>query len=218
MIHFISVIFCDPEGLSERSLRVSALWALKVLVAHNGYGLLLLKGDVVFLRQERRGVFETNSSSTHSICIASKRPAELKYPSRLFFRCDDFGWERKYLYDPEDKAAYLYASFLELYSRKKASEVMAFITDVLYSVGVKCEFETPVYWQFNGEFYIQNAGVDHCGSDDHRKFVDLTTGNERRLLRFLFSADSFVITGNDNGKGNVDINVTYPHEEYYKGN
>lgn len=170
------------------------------------------------MKQERRGVFETNSSSTHSICIATNRNTELAYPAKLYFRCDDFGWERDKLNSPEDKAAYLYASFLDLYTRDKAQEVMAFIMETLEDVGVKCEFETPIYRNCDGGLYVQNASVDHCGEDDHRRFVDKTTSNRGRLLRYLFSNESFVLTGNDNSEYDVNIRALYPHEEYYKGN
>ena len=37
-------------------------------------------------------------------------------------------------------------------------------------------------------------------------------------MRYLFSSESFIITGNDNDDHSVDINVKYDHEEYYKGN
>lgn len=92
------------------------------------------------MRQERRGVFETNSSSTHSICIATNRNTELSYPAKLVFRCEDFGWGFDRLDTPEEKAAYLYASFLSLYSREKAQDVMAFIMETLDSVGVEPPF------------------------------------------------------------------------------
>ena len=171
------------------------------------------------MRQERRGVFETNSSSTHSICIATNRHTELVYPEKLYFRCDNFGWKFDKLTSPEDKAAYLYASFLDLYTRDKAQEVMAFIMETLDSVGVVCEFETPIYKNCgSGKFYIENASVDHCGEYDHGRFVDKTTSNKGRLLRYLFSNESFVLTGNDNSDFDVGICVQYPHEEYYKGN
>lgn len=171
------------------------------------------------MRQERRNVFETNSSSTHSICIATNRNTELTYPEKLYFRCGEFGWEVKRLTSPEDKAAYLYASFLDLYSRDKAQDVMAFIMETLQDAGVQCEFETPIYHTYgSGNTYIQNAGIDHCGEDDHERFVDKTTSNKGRLLRYLFSEDSFVLTGNDNCDADVDIKAFYPHEEYYKGN
>lgn len=171
------------------------------------------------MRQVRRNVFETNSSSTHSICIATSRNTELTYPAKMYFRCEDFGWARDKLISPEDKAAYLYASFLSLNSRDKAQEIMAFIMKTLDSVGVECEFETPIYRNYGGgEFYVQNASVDHCGEDDHQRFVDKTTSNKGRLLRYLFSNESFVLTGNDNSEYDVNICALYPHEEYYKGN
>ena len=172
------------------------------------------------MKQVRRCVFETNSSSTHSICIATNRNTELFYPTKLTFHCKDFGWKYDRLDTPEEKAAYLYASFLNLYSRKKAQKIMSFIMDTLYSVGVDCEFEKPIYRKCGNFVYVENASVDHCGEDEHRQFVDNTTKNKGRLLRYLFSGDSFVITGNDNcdSERAVDIQVTYPHEEYYKGN
>jgi len=171
------------------------------------------------MRQERRSVFETNSSSTHSICIATNRNTELTYPASLYFRCDDFGWEENELTSPKDKAAYLYASFLNLYDRNKAQKVMSFIMEALDSVGVACEFETPVYRYYSdGSFYVQNASIDHCGEGDHQRFVDKTTSNKGRLLRYLFSEDSFVLTGNDNIECDVSIRALYPHEEYYKDN
>lgn len=171
------------------------------------------------MRQERRGVFETNSSSTHSVCITTERHTELIYPNHLHFRCDRFGWGIKRITTPEGKAAYLYASLLSLYDRDKAQEVTAFIMDTLFEVGVKCSFDEPEYYFFdNGNFYVENAYVDHYGEDDHRQFVDLTTRNKGRLLRYLFSNKSFVLTGNDNDDHSVNIRVDYPHEEYYKGN
>jgi len=171
------------------------------------------------MRQERRGVFETNSSSTHSICIATNRNTELSYPTKLYFRCDDFGWKFDRLNTPEEKASYLYSSLLDLYSREKAQKAMAFIMETLDSVGIECEFETPIYRNYgDGVTYIQNASIDHCGEDDHQRFVDKTVNNKGRLLRYLFSTDSFVLTGNDNSDFDVDIHAFYPHEEYYKGN
>jgi hypothetical protein len=43
-------------------------------------------------RQVRYGVFETNSSSTHSICILTETE-QLSIPDRVEFECDEFGWE-----------------------------------------------------------------------------------------------------------------------------
>ena len=170
--------------------------------------------------QIRPSVFETNSSSTHSICITSD-PRSLSIPAKLTFRCDSFGWSWRELRTPEDKAAYLYSSMLNLHSRDEVNEMTAKITDALAREGIVCEFEEPEYRDYGGgDLYCTNADVDHAGADDHYRFVEHTVHNKNRLLRYLFSEDSFVLTGNDNDPDDrtVDINVPYKHEEYYKGN
>ena len=46
----------------------------------------------------RKGVFETNSSSMHSICISREGISGLKYPKKVFFKHGEFDRERKNLY------------------------------------------------------------------------------------------------------------------------
>ena len=48
-------------------------------------------------RQIRRGCFETNSSSTHAICIATEDV--LNIPKNIHFGFDDFGWEFGYYFN-----------------------------------------------------------------------------------------------------------------------
>ena len=166
--------------------------------------------------QIRRSVFETNSSSTHSICITSNRKyAELNIPASLYFRCENFGWEYRKLLSAEDKAAYLYASILSLYDKENAEIAKNTIWEMLGEEKIEATFEPPD-WSSYG--YCMNASVDHCGQDDHAKFVECILRNKGRLLRYLFSEQSFVITGNDNGYHDIEISVDYPHEEFYKGN
>ena len=170
--------------------------------------------------QIRSNIFETNSSSTHSICITSDRRG-LSLPAKLTFRCDYFGWSWSELRTPGDKAAYLYASMLSLYPREEVNKMTAKITDALAKEGVVCEFEEPEYKAYgSGRLYCENADVDHAGENEHAAFVKHTVNNKNRLLRYLFSENSFVLTGNDNDPDDrtVDINVPYKHEEYYKGN
>ena len=167
------------------------------------------------MRQERRCVFETNSSSTHSVCIATDRRVELVYPEKLIFHCRDFGWEHSCLSTPEEKAAYLYASILSLQGKKDAENAKNKVFTMLGEVGVDCEFEQAKYF---GEGWCENAHVDHAGEDEHLNFVNRVLNNCGRLIRYLFSDHSFVLTGNDNESHDVGIYVDYPHEEYYKGN
>ena len=46
----------------------------------------------------RHGLFETNSSSTHAICIAKKNDG-LVIPQSLDFILNDFGWDERFYYD-----------------------------------------------------------------------------------------------------------------------
>ena len=51
-----------------------------------------------------------------------------------------------------------------------------------------------------------------------REFVEAVCSDEDRLLRYLFSDKSFIMTGNDNDGTTPHINVDYEHEEYEKWN
>lgn len=166
------------------------------------------------MRQERRCVFETNSSSTHSVCITTERRTELVYPEKLVFRCKDFGWKYQCLTTPEEKAAYLYASILSLQSRKDAENSKNKIFAILSEIGIECEFEQAKYF---GSGWCENAYVDHAGEDEHLDFVTRVLNNRGRLLRYLLSSESFVLTGNDNEAHDVEVRVDYAHEKYYKG-
>lgn len=171
-------------------------------------------------KQIRQGVFETNSSSTHSICIAKN--AELTIPESLHFDFGEFGWECDTLKSIGEKANYLYTGLIAN-SRKEDVEK---IFEILRSKGIEVTAEVPIYEtrSYNDsegkkvEYeYGQNVGyVDH--SDDLKEFLDAICADEGKLMRYLFSDLSFVLTGNDNDDEDVDINVTYAYDGYYKGN
>ena len=61
-------------------------------------------------RKIRQGVFETNSSSTHSICIV--KTADIRIPASLHLTMGEFGWECENYNDSETKASYLYTGLL----------------------------------------------------------------------------------------------------------
>lgn len=164
----------------------------------------------------RRAVFETNSSSTHCMCIVTDRSAELEYPEMLVFACEEYGRRPDELRTPQSKASYLYASIISIYDRDKTERAKNWIMDRLAEVGVECIFEKP---EFFGS-YCMNAGVDHPGEDDHTKFVENILRSKGRLLQYLFSDKSFVITSSDEIEDDrIDnFHVSYKHETYYKGN
>lgn len=57
-------------------------------------------------RQIRKSVFETNSSSTHAICITKKKD-NYKIPKHIDFEFGEFGWECDEYHDTRNKASYL---------------------------------------------------------------------------------------------------------------
>lgn len=159
----------------------------------------------------RRGIFETNSSSTHSICI-TKRDEKLEFPYSIYFKFGKFNWEFDYYVDTEDKASYLYTAIFECYGQKGASEKIQIIKDALDKKGIEYEFEEPKFYKYGFDF----GYIDH--GYENKEFVDAVLKSDDRLYRYLFSYNSYILTGNDNSMLNVDIKADYPHEEYYKGN
>lgn len=167
------------------------------------------------MKQVRTGVFETNSSSTHSVCICTTRSG-ITFPERIKFRCEYFSREDSVLRTIEDKAAYLYASIFSLFygDRKSFTDAVNKIFTHLGAHGIECEFETPV----ESEYGYIDFGVEHSGNSDHADFVKKTVGNKTRLIRYLFNPQSYVITGSDEADSDITIREPYRHEEYYKWN
>lgn len=173
-------------------------------------------------RQIRQSCFETNSSSTHAICIATEDVLDI--PKSIHFGFDDFGWECDTHSSLRAKANYLYTCLPYVAEDYNALiKYVTFIYNTLKSHGVEDitmdNFEIGVGTWGDIHFYIQPANdcyVDH--GDSASKFVKAVCTDEDRLLRYLFSKKSYVETGNDNDEYDVNIKVDYPHEEFYKGN
>ena len=160
-------------------------------------------------KKVRQGVWETNSSSTHSICIAKDVQPEL--PKSIHFEFGEFGWEIDTLDSIANKASYLYTG---LYGNERKEDVAKMI-QILQGKGIEVTKEDALFAE--GEKYARNSGyVDHC--DELGAFLDAVMADEKALINFLFSPLSFILTGNDNDEDDVDINVDYAHDEYYKGN
>lgn len=155
------------------------------------------------MKQIRRNVFETNSSSTHSICVTKNDILDDKM-NNLYFRLDEFGWEHSRLRYVGEKASYLYTGIV----CNGRMDLLKKVKKVLDKNNIEYEFEDP---EEAGYFYI-----DH--GSNLTNFLNDICNNEDKLMRYLFSSESFIITSNDNSYYNDDIDVDYEYEEYYKGN
>ena len=130
------------------------------------------------MRQIRRNVFETNSSSTHSICI-SKAPVTIG--NFIRFTIGEYGWETRCVIDTP---SYLYTA---IHSQGDSEELLERLKDILDSYHIKYEFEE---WTRESYGYI-----DH--GYDTREFIDAVLNDEEMLMRYLFGG-SCIYTGNDN--------------------
>ena len=165
----------------------------------------------------RRGVFETNSSSIHSICISTENKIEeLILPSYLVFKTDYFGWKWEKSNSTTYKASYLYTALCCLYDKKEVSDWQNYIFETLIEYGVEAEFD-PVKYDAWG---MMDGGIDHV--DKTLPLIESLRHSKRRLMRFLFDPKSYIATGNDNSWpdriNGLHCNVDYDHEEYLKTN
>lgn len=170
----------------------------------------------------RHNVFETNSSSIHSIVVCDEALKDIHAPY-VFFRLGEFGWSMNVLEDIWERASYFYTAACELRQHDVKDEII----NLLEPLGIDCVFDEenpPQYEEYNGSYFLDNGGIDHV--DECRKFVDTLMNDREMLARFLLDDRSFVITGNDNcdyidSKWMEDKEKradSYAHTTFYKGN
>ena len=143
------------------------------------------------MKQIRRNVFETNSSSTHSIAI----PKKCEVPRSVNLYTDDFGWA----FEEVNAVTYFYTAIYETsYTEVEVQEKIERLTSILESHGIEYDFSTPRYhiWDYDGREYISldDGYIDH--GYELKDFVDELLDDEDKLLRFL--GGGLVFTGNDN--------------------
>lgn len=135
------------------------------------------------MRQVRNGVFETNSSSCHSICI--QKDKNITLPNNIYFYTGEYGWE----FDCVDTASYLYTLIL---NSKDKEEKLNTLKNILDKHSISYTFEE-----------LKTGYVDH--GYEAADFVDAVLNDEDLLLRCLFGTDSCVYTGNDNSAEEDDM-------------
>ena len=118
------------------------------------------------MRQIRNGVFETNSSSVHSICI--QKDKNITLPNSIYFYTDEYGWE----FDCVNTASYLYTAILSTYDKDEAEEKIKQIKTVLDKHSISYDFEEPLY--YNGQYYKLYPKIkdEDIGTNTSNKFVD----------------------------------------------
>lgn len=131
--------------------------------------------------QLRKNVFETNSSSIHSICISKNDDYTL--PAVCKFELKEYGWGPDYEYNVKN---YLYTALACL----NRTEEIEKLKEILERHNVRAEFES---YSSDDDFYI-----DHPDLEELIEYL-FKDENENTLLSFLFGSKSIVLIYNDNG-------------------
>lgn len=183
--------------------------------------------------QIRRGVFETNSSSVHTMSIVSNPSKE--YPKSITIPVDgEFSWEEEVYTDPETKAAYVFQAFKEnsydndpfihMANFKKAID---YVVSTFESHGIKTTYNKKFdlqtvkskwgdYMTVVGENDKTISGyIDHGNLED---FAEELLNNPESLMSFVFDENSYLITGNDNSGGYPSAPNDLPSKIFEKGN
>lgn len=175
----------------------------------------------------RKETFETNSSSTHSICI-TKEPSEfIDIPEEMTIELKnynyEFGWESTMWDTPEEKLAYLIMGIIDRSYRYDG--ITSSVADIekiinsMHSFGVKKVYiEGLRIVNYDGTVYLDNEDsyVDH--GTELEDLIETVLNDESLLKSYLFDDRSFILGGNDNSELSFSINVDYPYIEIYKGN
>lgn len=173
----------------------------------------------------RTGVFETNSSSVHSISVVKMRTKgdwesylEDGYQKgatdekKIVFRPKCYGWEFALLSDVSEKASYLASVAYHLISSEipdgesqtRADDEYKAYLDRFVKQAKKWLDEDNLAYRFvkpkvskwsSGCEYVE-AWVDHGG--EAKEFYDYVMSSKENFLGFLFMPNSIVWTGNDN--------------------
>lgn len=145
----------------------------------------------------RNSMFESNSSSCHSICVSKEKIDKDNLAGRyIHFTFGEYGCEQETVWNT---ASYFYTAILESPTCEVFDDRLNRLKAILDKYHINYSFQ-PVrrndkfscYNAADGNYYYINHGGE-CGW-----IVEEMLNNEDLLLRFLFS-DSCIETGSDNG-------------------
>lgn len=181
--------------------------------------------------QIRHSVFETNSSSSHSLTIAPGELLDFGLDRKTLRRgeieavihANGYGWAYQRYYTPESKIGYLLfqavggqlpeevlgldagADHLEAFRKKRSNAVDTIIEIVREATGCDIRLTRDTADTRYGYY------VDHQSS-----YVGLELLDDRdRLLKLIFGDGSYIETGNDNSRPGEYIVTDRGTEPYY---
>lgn len=178
------------------------------------------------MKQIRKNLFETNSSSTHVITIANNSDDDFKnnLPETIEFNVGEYGWEFERYDDMQSRANYLFTGVLV----NGLGECIDNIRGILKKWNVEAifpELEKIKCGYSSGYYYILKDEPNKCFYIDHSSeledFIKQLCDDETFLMNYLFSPESFIATGNDNDDDETlddETNAKNILMTFYKGN
>lgn len=161
----------------------------------------------------RKSVFETNSSSSHSLTVTPGELCAMPFDKRVLregklpIALGEFGWEWFRIYSTEGKIRYLATGIL----KHSVDDAMA----ELHLEHPQLEQLSRVIKDFTGVELEMERGsqgyIDHDSSDVFAKAF----ASDETLKQFIFGAESFVETSNDNCSAPRSIDTDRGAELYY---
>lgn len=162
----------------------------------------------------RHKAFETNSSSTHSICVTE---TDLTIEDiegcvntdngsvSVVFSPGEFGWEQEYYYHFQDKYVYVHQYIDNYKDAKNCLPNWIDSTDKLRNICKKCISNLTGIDMINISFDLSNLHDPETGNligyIDHQSLTDTLDDafmSQKHLLSFLFNSESYLRTDNDN--------------------
>lgn len=144
----------------------------------------------------RTGVFETNSSSTHTLTIASDviEPSKLvvNQDGYIEISCREFGWDHLEFHNQLSKLSYVLTSLVFDHRSPTMSKCYEWLNEMIFEhTGHQLHYvpRTDAFWAHG---YI-----------DHQSWGELElSGNKaafkKRAKLIIFGTDNYITTDNDN--------------------
>lgn len=162
----------------------------------------------------RNNVFETNSSSSHSLCIGVNNELSPSYlliddvDNCIHIEFGEFGWGYETITNQYDKLSYLVTMLVETEGNSCKSMIDLRNTEGFQSIEkvIKeyCECDGliidsdvhPATWNEN---YLDHDGyIDHQSCEDYHTLQDFLDNLGITVEQFIFNSDIKLIIDNDN--------------------
>lgn len=149
----------------------------------------------------RYKIFETNSSSTHSVCIASgpcEQTLQPEVDGYIHIYPGGFGWDVEDYWDSETKASYAYTWCMN--NCEDFDLLSVTMRDKLNLLQKVIEKQTGCKVKFckNEEDLYQFGYVDHQSWENEKNCLAEAWSSEEKLTSFIFNKDSLLHIDHDN--------------------